>query len=99
MTISSVDSGNLAASFYTLRTGCRSMLREPLLDPALFAGIRDHWQLLTGLPMHRPAWKAWSRLRRTRTPIHGSPGLWPRWMRLSFPWLFPTERRGILVAC
>ena len=33
MTISSVDSGNLAASFYTLRTGCRSMLREPLLDP------------------------------------------------------------------
>ncbi len=40
MTISSVDSGNLAASFYTLRTGCRGMLREPLLDPALFAGIR-----------------------------------------------------------
>jgi cyclic beta-1,2-glucan synthetase len=50
MTISSVDSGNLAASFYTLRTGCRGMLREPLLDPGLFAGIRDHWQLLMGLP-------------------------------------------------
>ena len=33
MTISSVDSGNLAASFYTLRTGCRGLLREPLLDP------------------------------------------------------------------
>jgi cyclic beta-1,2-glucan glucanotransferase len=49
MTISSVDSGNLAASFYTLRSGCRGMLREPLLDPSLFAGIRDHWQLLTGL--------------------------------------------------
>jgi cyclic beta-1,2-glucan synthetase len=49
MTISSVDSGNLAASFYTLRSGCRSMLREPLLNPALFGGIRDHWQLLTGL--------------------------------------------------
>jgi len=50
MTISSVDSGNLAASFYTLRSGCRSMLREPLLNPALFAGIRDHWQLLMSLP-------------------------------------------------
>jgi cyclic beta-1,2-glucan synthetase len=49
-TISSVDSGNLAASFYTLRTGCRSLLREPLLDPGLFDGIRDHWQLLMGLP-------------------------------------------------
>ena len=50
ITISSVDSGNLAASFYTLRTGCRGMLREPLLNPALFAGIHDHWQLLMSLP-------------------------------------------------
>ena len=50
ITISSVDSGNLAASFYTLRTGCRSLLREPLLNPALFTGIRDHWQLLMSLP-------------------------------------------------
>jgi cyclic beta-1,2-glucan synthetase len=50
MTISSVDSGNLAASFYTLRSGCRGMLREPLLDPALFAGIREHLQLLITLP-------------------------------------------------
>ena len=50
ITISSVDSGNLAASFYTLRTGCRGLLREPLLDPGLFSGIRDHWQMLTGMP-------------------------------------------------
>ena len=50
MTISSVDSGNLAASLYTLRSGCRAMLREPLLSPALFAGIRDHWQLLASFP-------------------------------------------------
>ena len=49
MTISSVDSGNLAASFYTLRSGCRGLLREPLLDPALFRGVRDHWQLLISL--------------------------------------------------
>jgi cyclic beta-1,2-glucan synthetase len=50
MTISSVDSGNLAASFYTVRTGCRSLLREPLVDPALFSGMRDHWDLLTSFP-------------------------------------------------
>ena len=50
ITISSVDSGNLAASFYTVRTGCRSLLRERLLDPALFSGMRDHWSLLTSLP-------------------------------------------------
>jgi cyclic beta-1,2-glucan synthetase len=50
MTISSVDSGNLAASFYTVRTGARSLLREPLLAPALFSGMRDHWALLNSLP-------------------------------------------------
>ncbi|MGC2399492.1 MAG: glucoamylase family protein [Acidobacteriaceae bacterium] len=50
MTVSSVDSGNLAASFYTVRMGCRSLLRAPVLDRALFSGIRDHWQLLTSLP-------------------------------------------------
>ncbi len=49
ITISSVDSGNLAASFYTLRAGCRGLLREPLLDRGLFSGIRDHWQLLDEL--------------------------------------------------
>ena len=50
MTISSVDSGNLAASFYTLRSGCRGLLRAPLLDPKLFTGIHDHWQLVAALP-------------------------------------------------
>ncbi len=49
-TVSTVDSGNLAASFYTLRTGCQSILRAPLLDRSLFHGIRDHWQLLLSLP-------------------------------------------------
>jgi cyclic beta-1,2-glucan synthetase len=50
ITISSVDSGNLAASFYTLRTGSRLLLREPLLNRSLFGGIHDHWKLLTSLP-------------------------------------------------
>jgi cyclic beta-1,2-glucan synthetase len=44
--ISSVDNGNLAASFYTLRSGCLSMVRGPLLDRSLFGGINDHWRIL-----------------------------------------------------
>ncbi|MGH9588643.1 MAG: glucoamylase family protein, partial [Acidobacteriaceae bacterium] len=45
-TISSVDSGNLVASLYTLRTGTDALLRTPLLPPALFRGLRTHWQML-----------------------------------------------------
>ncbi len=46
ITVSSVDSGNLAASLYTLRMGAKSLLHEPLLRPNLFRGIETHWQLL-----------------------------------------------------
>jgi cyclic beta-1,2-glucan synthetase len=48
--ISSVDNGNLAASFYTLRSGCLSMVRGPLLDRSLFGGIRDYWGILESWP-------------------------------------------------
>ena len=47
--VSSVDSGNLAASFYTLRSGAEAMLREPLLDARLWTGIRDQLALLATL--------------------------------------------------
>jgi hypothetical protein len=46
VTVSSVDSGNLAASLYTLRSGSESLLRTPLITPALFSGLETHWQLL-----------------------------------------------------
>jgi hypothetical protein len=49
-TISSVDSGNLIASLYTLRTGTEALLRAPLLSPALFRGLLTHWQLLAQQP-------------------------------------------------
>ncbi|MBT9332209.1 glucoamylase family protein [Paracidobacterium acidisoli] len=49
ITVSSVDSGNLAASYYTVRTGARSLLQRPLIDARLFAGIRTQWLLLRGL--------------------------------------------------
>jgi cyclic beta-1,2-glucan synthetase len=46
ITISSVDNGNLAASLYTLRAGALAMLKQPLLQPSLFDGLRVHWQLM-----------------------------------------------------
>jgi cyclic beta-1,2-glucan synthetase len=44
--VSSVDSGNLAASLYTLRMGADALLHQPLLHPVLFRGLETHWQLL-----------------------------------------------------
>ncbi len=46
ITVSSVDSGNLAASLYTLRTGTESFRHLPLLSRALFQGLETHWQLM-----------------------------------------------------
>jgi hypothetical protein len=44
--ISSVDSGNLIASLYTLRSGTLALLRQPLLGSQLFSGLRAHLQLV-----------------------------------------------------
>jgi len=46
ITVSSVDSGNLVASLYTLRTGADELLRRPALPVALFRSLETHWQLL-----------------------------------------------------
>jgi cyclic beta-1,2-glucan synthetase len=46
ITVSSVDSGNLAASFYTLHSGTQKMLRESLFGSSLISGLRDHLALL-----------------------------------------------------
>jgi len=48
ITVSSVDSGNLAASLYTLRTGAETLLGEPLLSAELFRGLEMHWHILRG---------------------------------------------------
>jgi cyclic beta-1,2-glucan synthetase len=102
MTISSVDSGNLAASFYTVRTGCRSLLREPLLSPALFSGMRDHWSLLTSLPdapaglkalappavdAGADAWIAWALTTVDAPEFQGAAAEETSW------WLAETHRR------
>jgi hypothetical protein len=44
--VSSVDSGNFVASLYTLHSGTLALLRQPLLDPTLFSGLRTHWELM-----------------------------------------------------
>ncbi|HTB96584.1 MAG TPA: glucoamylase family protein [Terracidiphilus sp.] len=38
--VSSVDSGNFAASLYTLRSGALELLRKPLLNETHFSGLR-----------------------------------------------------------
>jgi hypothetical protein len=40
--VSSVDSGNLAASLCTLRQGCLKLLDTSIFEPGLLLGLRDH---------------------------------------------------------
>jgi cyclic beta-1,2-glucan synthetase len=39
--VSAVDSGNLAASFYTLHTGALDLLKRPLLNPNTFTALEE----------------------------------------------------------
>ena len=43
--VSTVDSGNMAASLYTLHSGIHTLLREPLLSRKLLRGLKDILQL------------------------------------------------------
>ena len=47
--ISSVDSGNLLASLWTLQQGCRERLRKPLLQSCLLEGFVDSLRALEDL--------------------------------------------------
>ena len=47
--ISSVDSGNLVASLWTLDQGCIDCLRRPLLSRTLVDGLQDHLRVLYDL--------------------------------------------------
>ena len=47
--VSSVDSGNLLASLWTLQQGCLARLQEPLLQPSLAEGLFDFLCVLAGL--------------------------------------------------
>ena len=45
--VSSVDSGNLLASLWTLQQGCLARLHQPLLQPALAEGFLDYLDALS----------------------------------------------------
>ena len=47
--VSSVDSGNLVASLWTLQQGCLELLNRTLLQPELADGFLDHLYLLASL--------------------------------------------------
>jgi hypothetical protein len=47
--VSSVDSGNLVASLWTLQQGALDLLRRPLLQPALADGFVDYLRILADL--------------------------------------------------
>ena len=47
--VSSVDSGNLAASLWTLEQGCERLLHEAIVRPQLAEGFLDHLRILTDL--------------------------------------------------
>jgi len=44
--VSSVDSGNLLASLWTLQQGCLERLRQPVLQPCLAEGLLDYLRIL-----------------------------------------------------
>jgi hypothetical protein len=56
--VSSVDSGNLVASLWTLRQGCLDLLRRPLLSRTLADGLLDHLRVLAKLKVLRK--RSWS---------------------------------------
>jgi hypothetical protein len=47
--VSTVDSGNLAASLITLKGGCLDLLERPLMSPTLLDGYADHLCALSDL--------------------------------------------------
>jgi len=53
--VSTVDSGNLVASLYTLHSGTLALFKKPLLSRQLFAGIRTHWDVLSAQGKLSPA--------------------------------------------
>ena len=65
VTVSSVDSGNLVASLYTVRTGAAGLLTQPLLSDALFLGLRAQFDIAQanepGLPAEGAPMDDWLR--------------------------------------
>ena len=54
LVVSSVDSGNLLASLWTLQQGCLDRLRQPLCQPGLAEGLLDHLRVLAEAKVSPP---------------------------------------------
>jgi cyclic beta-1,2-glucan synthetase len=61
--VSTVDSGNLAVSFLTLKEACREAARRPALGPQLWKGLRDLLDLLEAAADDFPACRETDALR------------------------------------
>jgi hypothetical protein len=72
--ISSVDSGNLVASLYTLRAGALELLQKPLLSRQVFKGLDAHWRMMES----RNALAAPSGVSLPN--VSASPSEWIRWL-------------------
>lgn len=76
--VSSVDSGNFAASLYTLHAGTKDLLRKPFLCNCLFVSLRAHWR-----PMQTenrlPAALAHLRIPASSAPL----ATWLEWLAMA----------------
>ncbi|MFZ1015956.1 MAG: glucoamylase family protein, partial [Terracidiphilus sp.] len=84
--VSSVDSGNLAASLYTLSAGVLDQIEQPLCSAQFFAGLRAHWTLL------QSQGKLPSKLASLSVPAASAPAA--EWIA----WLDPAEAALITAA-
>jgi hypothetical protein len=75
--VSTVDSGNLVASLWTLQQGCTKLLDRPVLRPSLAEGFLDHLRILTDL-------RAFPRRLFARLERRTQEGEWIK-MLLKFP--------------
>jgi cyclic beta-1,2-glucan synthetase len=74
--VSSVDSGNLVASLFTLQAGTGALANKPLLRPEIFAGLHAHLSLL------RRAKYLPDALSRIKMPgTSAAIGEWIAWLR------------------
>jgi cyclic beta-1,2-glucan synthetase len=78
--VSSVDSGNFAASLWTLKQGCLELLHRPLLSENALEGLADHCRML-GRPKNGP--RGFEVLFALKKPTEWLPRLLQ--MRVDFP--------------